>query len=345
MISIRKKQRKNGTITLYLDINFNGIRKWEPLNLILTGNKSIDKDTMLQAERIRAKRLIDISSGRFNIEQIFSGNKDFVIFYKKIIDENPGYERRVSVYKHLCRYCELNFIEKLYFKDITEHFWEEFRKYLVNEAGHAQGTIYLTLRHIKSALNRAVREKIISSNPLQFIKEKNPKGTRTYLTFDELKLLKDTPCNNEEVKNAFFFSCYTGLRLGDVEHLKKCDFINNELIIKMRKTGDNISNPVDSKIDSFINLNGKSDNDLVFNLPARSIINTTIHAWSKAAGIIKNVSYHTSRHTFATMILTYGGSLEAAKELLGHKDIKETQIYAKLVDEKKREAITNLPKL
>ena len=344
MISIREKKRKNGT-SLYLDINFKGVRKWVPLNLILTGKKSIDNETMLQAEKIRAKYLLDLSSERFDIEQVLSGNKDFIVYYKKIIDENPEYERRVSVYKHLCKYCELNFIEKLYFKDINESFWEKFRKYLITEAELAQSTIHLTLRHIKSALNRAVREKIILSNPLQFIKEKKPVGTRTYLTFDELKLLKDTPCNNEAVKNAFFFSCYTGLRLGDVEKLRKKDFINNELIIKMKKTGDNISNPVDGKIDSFVNLDGKSDEDLVFNLPARSIINTTIHSWTKAAGIKKNVSYHTSRHTFATMILTYGGSLEAVKELLGHKDIRETQIYAKLIDEKKREAIKNLPEL
>jgi site-specific recombinase XerD len=74
-------------------------------------------------------------------------------------------------------------------------------------------------------------------------------------------------------------------------------------------------------------------------------MNSIIHGWATAAKIPKRVSFHTSRHTYATLHLTYGTSIEVLKELLGHKDVRETQIYAKIIDRKKVEAVRNLPEL
>lgn len=307
----------------------------------LTGIKSIDKDTMNEAERIRAKRLLDLSAGKYDLEPVLT-NKNFLQFYKKMIDEFPEYERRASVYKHLTGYCELNHIERLNFSDINEGFWERFKRYLITQAHHSQSTIHLVLAIIKAILNRAVRDKIILTNPLNYVREKTPKSTRTYLTLEELKKMRETKCLNDEVKQAFLFSCYTGLRLSDIEKIRSENLVNDTFRIKMKKTSNDLINPVDNKALKYID---RTREGILFNLPARSTINLVIRSWAAAAGITKKVSYHTSRHTYATLHLTYGTSIEVLRDLLGHKDVRETQIYAKIIDQKKKEAINNLPEL
>ena len=76
-----------------------------------------------------------------------------------------------------------------------------------------------------------------------------------------------------------------------------------------------------------------------------SVINSGLKRWAKAAEIDKNISFHTARHTFATMLLTLDVDLYTVSKLLGHKDIKTTQIYAKIIDKKKQDAVNKIPQL
>ncbi len=83
---------------------------------------------------------------------------------------------------------------------------------------------------------------------------------------------------------------------------------------------------------------GKSGEDYVFGSVPHSY-NDYIAAWAKAAGITKHITHHTSRHTFATMMLTLGADLYTTSKLLGHADVKMTQVYAKIVNRKKDEVV------
>lgn len=343
-ITITKKQRKNYT-SLYLV--YSKSKSWVPLGLYLYGDKKTDAATMAQAEQIRAKKMLEDSADNFDIPA-GQKNKDFLVFYKQIIDERPDYERRASVYRHLLTYCELNGIKRLTFNDINESFWNRFKRYLVETAEHKQITVHTVLGIIKTVLNRAERERIVYKNPLKDIREKKPKSTRTYLTWGELQKLSDTPCSIPAVKNAFFFSCYTGLRLSDDEQLKKkyFNFADFKIIIPgMEKTDDPVIIDFNENALKYVDLENKKPTDFVFDLPARSIMHPVIKQWAAAAGIEKNISFHTARHTFATGILTYGGDLATAQALLGHASPNETVIYAKIIDEKRKRAIGNLPAL
>ena len=101
---------------------------------------------------------------------------------------------------------------------------------------------------------------------------------------------------------------------------------------------------VPSLLEFIPNFNELEPDDLVFNLPAKSIISTVIQGWSTASGINKHITYHTSRHTFITGILTYNhGDIQTAKELAGHSDIKITLQYAHMIDGTRKKAIQNLP--
>ena len=83
----------------------------------------------------------------------------------------------------------------------------------------------------------------------------------------------------------------------------------------------------------------KTSEDAVFDLPSTATINIFLKPWAKAAGIDKRFSFHTVRHTFATMMLTFGAHLYTTSKLLGHADLKMTQMYAKIVNQKKGDAV------
>ena len=88
-----------------------------------------------------------------------------------------------------------------------------------------------------------------------------------------------------------------------------------------------------------------NDSDFIFPLTHEGTVNDTLQHWAKVAGITKHISFHVSRHTHATMMLTLGADLYTVSKLLGHKNIATTQIYAKIVDKKKEEAIGLIPNL
>lgn len=90
---------------------------------------------------------------------------------------------------------------------------------------------------------------------------------------------------------------------------------------------------------------GENDSDFIFPLTHEGTVNDTLQHWAKVAGITKHISFHSGRHTHATMMLTLGADLYTVSKLLGHKNIATTQIYAKIVDKKKEEAIGLIPNL
>jgi site-specific recombinase XerD len=85
--------------------------------------------------------------------------------------------------------------------------------------------------------------------------------------------------------------------------------------------------------------------EYIFNLSNSSVICKNLKKWAKTAGITKHINFHKSRHTFATLLLNYWGDIYSVSKLFGHKKISTTEIYAKIIDEKKREAVNLIPEL
>ena len=171
-----------------------------------------------------------------------------------------------------------------------------------------------------------------------------PESVRSYMTIEEVRSLIATPMQNEGVKSAYLFSCFCGLRISDIIGLQWKDvFIDNgqyRLAVAMQKTKEPIYLPLSNEALKWMPERGeKTSEDHVFDLPSPTMINTLLKPWAKAAGIDKRFSFHTSRHTFATMMLTLGADLYTTSKLLGHANVKTTQIYAKIVDSKKVEAV------
>ncbi len=147
------------------------------------------------------------------------------------------------------------------------------------------------------------------------------------------------------VKNAYLFSCFCGLRISDIIGLKwKNVYIDNgqyRLEMVMQKTKEPIYLPLSAEALKWIPERGmKAAEDHVFDLPSPTYINVILKPWAKAAGIDKHFTFHTARHTFATMMLTLGADLYTTSKLLGHTNVKTTQIYAKIVNKKKDDAVS-----
>ena len=196
---------------------------------------------------------------------------------------------------------------------------------------------------IKAALAIAVQKDLITQNPASKIKAiPQVPSQREYLTHEEMQKLANTPCNEPIVKRAFLFSCYTGLRLSDVQALTWDRIRNGRLEIRLKKPNEPEYMDLSDTAKALLGPRVDS-NELVFQLPPDGTTWTHLQVWGATAGISKHLSFHVSRHSFATSMLEHTKDIYLVSKLLGHSDIKHTQIYAKIVDSRKREALLTLP--
>jgi site-specific recombinase XerD len=207
-------------------------------------------------------------------------------------------------------------------------------------------------------VNRAKLQGLVKENPVMSFKYKEKVGEREYLTKDEVRLLEDLlekPETHFTIKKAlvpFLFSCYTGLRYRDIFELRhknivtKTDKENSALSIKfvMHKTKDLQEVPLNKKAIALIPPK-TFDEDKVFRVYTNQPMNRFLKDGVELAGIKKTISFHCARHTFATLLLSAGVPIETVSKLLGHKDIKTTQIYAKVLPESKVNAIEMLDRV
>ncbi len=243
--------------------------------------------------------------------------------------------------------------EQVAMEDVDKTFCIGYIDYLLTEY-QPQGksisrfTAQNYYRVLNCALNAAVRADIIKVNPSNKLdnseKIRRPESKREYMTIEEIRALTATPMDYPAVKNAYLFSCFCGLRISDIIGLKwKNVYIDNgqyRLEVVMQKTKEPIYLPLSQEALRWMPERGeKSAEDHVFDLPTPTYINVILKPWAKAAGIDKHFTFHTARHTFATMMLTLGADLYTTSKLLGHADVKMTQVYAKIVNRKKDEAV------
>jgi len=345
-ITIREKKLKSGERSLYLDIYESSERRYyEFLNIRLTKNKDANKETRMLAEKIKAKKLLELESTDHGFTPSIRKKFDFVKYFEKQVNTRPP--DRTSWQCTLVRLKEFT-NGKVKFSQIDDKWLLSIQEFLLSKVSPI--TAYHYYSNIKTALNQSVKDKFIQVNPATLVKGfKKPETKREYLELKEIEKLLKSKCTNDEVKMAFLFSCFTGLRVSDVRCLKWGNLKSDRLEFTQKKTGSNEYLPLSRMAVEIINKIKMNKNLIyhpeafVFNLPRKEYIHYCIKDWVKDAGINKRVSFHTSRHTFATLSLTSGIDLYTVSKLLGHKEISTTQVYAKIIDQKKKDAIDRLP--
>lgn len=264
-VTLRQRKLSDGGASLYLDIMHNGKRYRETLHLyLLDGNSKLVKDTnrqtMLQAETVRAQRQIDLQRGQYEELRQFKPQTLFLSYYRMMCekrlktDTQGNWGNWRSCLRYLEAYCD----ESTTFKDITPEWIEGFKNYLENveknrhkKSGKSEINVFEGLSQnsklsyfnkLKACINQAFDEKIIANNPLRGIKGfKEPEVKREHLDWDEVVKLDNTPCKYTYLKRAFLFSCFTGLRKSDIQKLtwdevqKFGEF--TRIVFKQKKTG------------------------------------------------------------------------------------------------------------
>jgi len=346
-IKLRFKKTENKGYSLYLDLWFDGKRQYEFLKLYVIGKKSTlnqDKETLRLATAIRDKKEIELLQKQTGFELThYKTRANFIDYFTNLTVKKNHHNWR-SCLKHLIDFRGTH----VRFKDIDQKFCEDFKEYLLSKLD--QNTAQSYFAKLKAGLNIAIRDGIIKENPCKNVVIKKRDTTREFLTLEELKKVINTPAADREVKNAFIFSCFTGLRISDIRDLTFDRIKEGYLYFRQQKTQGVERMKLHQKaleiLEEQRKLRKKSEDGKVFLLPIDSgTINKVVRNWMKAAGIIKKITFHCARHTFATLCLTFDIDIYTVSKLLGHRDLKTTQIYAKLIDKKKDEAINKLPKI
>ena len=357
-ITIRFKKLANGNQSIYLDCYVDGKRTYEFLKLYLVPEtdaqaKAKNKNALQAATALKSQRIMDIANGKAGLQK---ANRSKVLFsdymkaYRGIKQAKGRSEEHAKQIDNLCNHLHAYGIDKVELSDVDKKICLGFIQYL-NNTDLSQGTRYKYFSMLISALNYAVKEGYIPFNPTNQIKNedriKRAESHREFLTVDELKSMMATPCKNEAVKNAYLFSCFCGLRISDVRALKwgniYMDAGQLRIRIIVKKTNRELVLPISDEAKAFMpEREEKQDDEQVFNLPTLPHANIVLKKWAADAGVNKHLSFHTSRHTFATMGLTAGADLYTVSKLLGHTDVSTTQIYDKIIDKKKDEAVNKI---
>ncbi len=362
-MNIKLRLRKNKKFTsIYADIYY-GFKKREYVKLgkLYPDENNSQVKLMNDAAKQKAMKFVDDflkGNNPYSIhsESDLTATSDFVSFFKAYAEQKRDKDEQqyISSFNHFQKFIGSRTIR---FKDLTTDFAKSFHDYLFDKAisrkkerlGNNSALAYY--EKFSAVISTAVKKRILTSNPAKEIegrrKYKQPK--RSFLSKTEIAKLKATSFEKHTVlKKAFIFSCYTGLRFGDVLKLKVRDIyaIDNEKFectISMGKTDEPVAIPITKKTIDYIKdeLKGKPNDKLFMGL-RYSQSNVIINNWMKEAGIHKHITFHNSRHSFACNLLNTEAHMVDIRSLLGHKSIKTTEIYAKSTSGRLRSAVEKL---
>lgn len=245
------------------------------------------------------------------------------------------------------------------FVDIDLQFLKDYENYLIFDLKNGTNTIHSNLKIFRKLFNDAIREELIEpdQNPFLRYKLKWEKTEKNYLTDEEIQRIEDLELEEGTMlfhhRNAYIFAAYAGgLRISDILQLAWSHFDGTHITKIMQKTNDIVSIKLPSKaleIISYYKSLAQSKDEFIFPFLNNAVdynpesmfkaissrtayANKDLHKIAQKAEITKNISFHTSRHSWATRALKKGMRIEYVSKLMGHSSIKTTQIYSKIVN-------------
>ena len=377
-VKLRQKKISKGRKSLYLDFyppiphpetgkptrrEFLGLYLFEKPKTPI--DKQHNEQTLNIAESIRQKR-----ENLLNKPEIYSedesqklrkkelGQQCFVEYFEKLANKRKksNHDNWISALKYLKTFTN----ESLKFEDLNIKVLEDFKDYLLtttsnksSKAKLSQNTASSYFNKVKAALKQAYKDDYLQTDLNAKIEAIKPEETRReHLTIEELNALVKTNCNNPLLKRAALFSALTGLRFSDIQKMTwgELEYIKEQgyfLKFTQKKTKGVEYLPIPEQAYNFTNgtkdpKEMPQDKKVFDGLKYSAYHNKHLFQWIGAAGITKDITFHSFRHTYATLQLAAGTDIYTVSKMLGHKDLKTTMIYAKIVDEKKRKATNKI---
>ena len=368
-ITLRKKKIKDNRLSLYLDFypaiphpDTGKPTRREFLKLYIFEkpknypDKEHNKQTLRIAEQIRQKKDNEINKPEvyteFEKEKLRLkelGEQNFVDYFKKLADKRKAsnHENWISAYNYLVELTK----GELKFSKLNEKFANEFKEYLLTAQSRKNKKVKLSqnsalsyFNKFKATLKQAFKDGLLSYDLNSRIESIKPEETRReFLTLEELNRLAKTPCNDDLLKRAALFSALTGLRFSDIQKLvwREVEHIKGEgyfINFTQKKTKGIEVLPISEQAYKLLGEKGEPEKKVFQGLKYSAYHNKHLFQWIGAAGISKDITFHCFRHTYAVLQLQNGTDIYTVSKMLGHRDLKTTQIYAKIVDQTKRDA-------
>lgn len=362
-VTLRQRQ-KGDKVSLYLDYYHQGKRQYEYLQLYLIPEpkkgkltkeqKDENRKTLALAESIRSKRQLEIQNGIYGFQDQGKMKGSFLRYFEYLAekrkDSEGNYGNWDSTLKHLRKFVKFD----VTFAQIDKRWLIDFKEYLQKEARTpskqplSQNSASSYYNKVRAALREAYKEGIIQRNPAdetEGIKPDEPE--REFLTLDELQAIAKEECEIPILKRAFLFSALTGLRWSDVQKMtwsevQHSNEIGHYIRFRQKKTKGAETQPISEQAFELLGERTIPDERVFVGLKYSAWHNLKLQQWVMKAGISKTITFHCARHTYATLQLTLGTDIYTVSKLLGHKDLKTTQIYAKIIDERKKEAANKI---
>ncbi|WP_296150523.1 site-specific integrase [uncultured Flavobacterium sp.] len=276
----------------------------------------------------------------------------FVKYFKKQADYREGPNKLIwdSSIAHFEKFADGRDFR---FRDINADLVEDFKEHLLRaksmrDTGKrlSRNTALSYFNKVKATLRKAYKEQILASDVNAAVNGiTESESMRNYLTLEEAGILSRTPCDNEIVGRASLFSILTGLRYSDIEKLTWGDVqqsgTDTYIRFRQEKTEHAENMPISEQARKLLGIPG-AKKDIVFQGLQKWDVYRHLPLWLLQAGITKHITFHCFRHTYATLQLSLGTDIFTVSKMLGHKSIKTTQVYTKLVDEKKKEAANKI---
>ena len=378
-VEIKERVLPTGNRSLYLEYYETGFRKKEYLGIFLAPENSAkarkhNKEALLKAQEIKAQRILcppDLHSTDGKKQRNSTLKLTWLEWCDEYIrwSEDCGNSRKMLQHKGVVRkrialYLENRGKKGILLKDVDREVVSGLFDFMRNEYRNprqiktdggklADYTLLLFEETVKAIFNKAMRSDLIAANPIHDLTKGErfhaPDKHREFLTPEELTrfLNVETATGNErQVQLAFGLSSMTGLRLGDMQHLRWSDIKDIDgtptICITQRKTKRVVSIPLNDLAQSLLPPRDESNPDaLVYHLVKKSDnISKYVRRIKDKAGIEKDFTYHSSRHTIATLAITAGADISAVKEMLGHGSVTSTEVYAKVSLDKKIQAVS-----
>lgn len=377
-VTLRRRNLRNGNVSLYLDIYIGGKRSYEYLRLYLIPERTRqdreqNKRTLDLALARKTRRLMEVQDGTFG-----SSSKDSDLLFLDYMRELGNSKNALATRKLwdvtvLCL-SEMPRISGLRLVDMKADVILRIRDWLLNDAvnrtykavndGDSSGdekcgapkllsrnTAWLYFSKVKCALNTAYRNGLLDFNDsakVEGIRKQDPE--KSYLTLDELRTLWKCDRVDGRLRDGFVFSCLTGLRFSDVVSVRfdSVEDVNGRKRLRFRQTKTRgqeylyLSRQAVEIVDKQVD---QGDGLIFGSLGNSCTINRKLRRWTKAAGIEKHISFHTGRHTFAVLMLEQGVDIYTVSKLMGHTDVKTTQVYARIVDRRRLDAVDSIPEI
>ena len=349
--------------TAITGIDADGNYKYKPkrdTNGIIQCTSRLDREACIYADKVRAlcqheydTAVVYSDREQEMIAQNERMEQDFIAYFNSIIYKvHPNSSNSIIV--NWTRVGKLLSIfsegKPIPFRKINVKLLEDLKLFMLTapQGGNKKGTLsqnsaatYFSI--VKAGLHRAFIDEYLTVDIAAKVKGiPELKVKRETLTLEEAELLAQTPCENEVLKRAFFFAILTGIRLCDIHELTWGEIQKTStgwrVDFTQRKTHVVDYLPINEQAYSLCGEPGEHDQQIFAGLTGSSWISRPLKKWIAASGIKKHITFHCSRHTFATLQLENGTDIFVVKGMLGHTNVKTTQIYAHIVDKSKRNA-------